>query len=605
MKNVLSYASAVMLGAVALSSCNDNFERPPMVYPSADITANATVEQLKSHFWQDSRNYVAQIGDLSQITGNPDDADTHTIVSGRVISESESGNIYNSIVIQQKDGPALNISVRTNKLEKAYPFGQEILIDVTGLKIGGYNGLMQLGAEGVYNGAPSMTFMESADFEAACQLNGAPNAAAVDTLTITLDQIADKSQNNLIKYQSQLVRIDGLTFDEPGQPFAGSQNTNRYAKDAAGRSINVRTSAYASFKNDLVPSGTGTVVGILSYYGSDWQLLLNDISGIMFDGYNPGNPDTPENPENPDKPDNPNPPAGDGDGTEAKPYTVAQVLAGATGTDVWSEGYIVGWVDGKTLAEGAKFDATGVTAVSNILIAETADCKEVAKCVPVQLPSGTDARTKLNLKDNPDNLGKKVAVKGSLESYFGAKGIKTVTDYKLEGQSKPEQPETPTDPVTTLNETFEGGTLPAGWKLAKVSGDKDWYFRQFNENYYATVSGYKGTAPFDAWLISPALDLSKMDSKVLTFDNQVNGYGSTTSSLQVFVLSAADPAKTLGELKPTLAVAPASGYSDWVASGNLDLSKYSGVVYIGFCYKATQDANYATWCVDNVKVNVK
>ena len=482
MKNVLSYASAVMLGAVALSSCNDNFERPPMVYPSADITANATVDELKTRYWQDDRNYVAVIGELNELTGKSDDAGTHAIISGRVISESASGNIYNSIVIQQKDGPALNISVRTNKLEKSYPFGQEVIIDVTGQKIGGYNGLMQLGSEGVYNGAPSMTFMESADFEAICQLNGAPDAAAVDTLAITLDQIADKSKANLIKYQSQLVRIDGLTFDDPGQPFAGAQNTNRYAKDAAGRSINVRTSAYASFKDDLVPSGTGAVVGILSYYGSDWQLLLNDISGIMFEGYDPENPGTPENP------DTPNPPVGGGDGTEASPYTVAQVLAGATGMDVWSEGYIVGWVDGMTLAEGAKFDATGVTAVSNILIAETADCKEVAKCVPVQLPSGTDARTKLNLKDNPGNLGKKVAVKGSLESYFGAKGIKTVSAYKLDGQSTPDVPDTPAEPVTSLNEGFEGGTLPAGWKLAKVSGDKDWYFRQFNENYYATVS---------------------------------------------------------------------------------------------------------------------
>lgn len=51
--------------------------------------------------------------------------------------------------------------------------------------------------------------------------------------------------------------------------------------------------------------------------------------------------------------------------------------------------------------------------------------------------------------------------------------------------------------------------------------------------------------------------------------------------------------------------APASGYSEWVESGNLDLSSYSGVVYIGFRYNAAQDANYATWCVDNIKLNVK
>ena len=73
-----------MLGAVALSSCNDNFERPPMVYPSADITANATVDELKTRYWQDDRNYVAVIGELNELTGKSDDAGTNAIISGRV-----------------------------------------------------------------------------------------------------------------------------------------------------------------------------------------------------------------------------------------------------------------------------------------------------------------------------------------------------------------------------------------------------------------------------------------------------------------------------------------------------------------------------------------
>ncbi|MGM9827533.1 MAG: DUF5689 domain-containing protein [Muribaculaceae bacterium] len=598
MKNVLSYISAVMLGTLALSSCDDNFERPPMIYPTAENVANTTVTDLKTKYWSMDRNYVQTVGSLADFTGNNDDQNKDVYISGRVVSESEPGNVYNSIVLQQPDGTALNVAVRTNKLEKSYPFGQEVIINVTGLKIGGYNGLMQLGAEGTYNGAPSMTFMESADFEKVAELNGQPDAAAVDTLVLTLDDIADKSQANLIKYQSQLVRFDNLTFEEPGKTFsANGQTTNRYAKDANGKRINVRTSAYASFADQVVPAGTGSVVGILSYYGTDWQLLLNNITGVIgFDGTT-----TPDDPVNP-----PTPPTGGGDGTEAAPFTVAQVIGGASGTGVWAKGYIVGWVEGQVLAEGAKFDATNVTAASNILIAETADCKDVTKCVPVQLPSGTDARTKLNLKDNAGNLGKEVALKGDLAAYFGTAGIKAVSDFKLDGQSNPDVPDTPAEPVTSLNEGFEGGTLPAGWKLVKVSGDKDWYFRQFNENYYATVSGYQGkTPPFDAWLITPGLDLSKMDSKVLTFATQVNGYGSTTSKFQVFVLSADDPSKQLGELKPAVPTAPASGYSEWVESGNLDLSSYSGVVYIGFRYEAAQDANYATWCVDNIKLNVK
>lgn len=598
MKKAISYLSAVMLGAVALSSCDNDFERPPMVYPTAGNAdmVNTTITDVKTKYWSMDRNYVNTVGKLGDITGKSDDMDKDVYIKGRVISENGPGNIYNSIVLQQEDGTALNIAVRTNKLEKSYPFGQEVIVNVTGQKIGGYNGLMQLGAEGVYNGAPSMTFMESADFEKIAELNGMPDAAKVDTVKITLADIASTDQANLIKYQSQLVRIDELTFVEPGTTFAANgQTTNRYAKDANGKQINVRTSAYATFADDVVPAGTGSVVGILSYYGSDWQLLLNDISGII--GFDATNPNEPVNP--------PTPPVGGGDGTEAAPYTVAQILGGATGTGVWSKGYIVGWVEGQVLAEGAHFDATNVTVASNILIAETADVKEVAKCVPVQLPSGTDARTKLNLKDNPGVLGKEVALKGDLAAYFGAAGIKTVSDYKIDGNGGGDEPVAPADPVASIDETFEGGSIPAGWTQQQVAGDKAWYVTAFSGNSYAAMTGYKGTAPFDQWLFTPAIDMSKATDKVLSFITQVNGYGSTTSKFEVYVMSAADANAQVAKLNPTIATAPASGYSTWAESGSLDLSSYTGIIYIGFRYSATADANYATWCVDNVKVNVK
>jgi len=35
----------------------------------------------------------------------------------------------------------------------------------------------------------------------------------------------------------------------------------------------------------------------------------------------------------------------------------------------------------------------------------------------------------LNLKDNPENLGKKIKFPGSLEAYFGVPGLKNVKEY--------------------------------------------------------------------------------------------------------------------------------------------------------------------------------
>lgn len=591
MKKFSSYIATLAVGAALVSgaaSCDDNFTRPPMVVPTTDLVPNVTIEDFKTRYWQDERNYVVTPGYYNRETGE------HIVIRGRVVSSNESGNIYNNIVIQDETA-AITIAVKTKDMTTVPLFGQNICVDVTGLQVGGYNSLMQLGAEGTYNGAPSMTFMEGAVLDEHFGADGLPSAAAVDTALVTMEELATykTSKEGLIKWQSRIVHIDGVSFADAGQPYNGGSSTvSRTVRDEQGNTMILRISNYADFARDIIPSGTGSVTGILSYFGTDWQILPIDKAGMAgFDE----TPDTPDTPDDPNKPVDP----AEGDGTEAKPYSVAQVLAGATGTDVWVKGVIVGSIPGKSIDE-ATFEAPG-TSTSNVLIAATADVKDTKDCVPVQLPAG-DVRNAVNLKDNPGNLGKEVLLKGNLEAYFGAKGLKSVSAYKIDG-AEPPAPVGPVDPVSSIDENFDASTdIPAGWTQAQLAGNKTWYVRNFNENNYITMTGYKGTAPFDQWLLTPPVDMSKVADKVLTFDTQVNGYGSKTSVFEVYVLDNADPAKATvkAKLSPAIAEAPASGYSDWVASGSLDLSTYTGTVYIGFRYAATEDANYATWCVDNV-----
>lgn len=163
-----------------------------------------------------------------------------------------------------------------------------------------------------------------------------------------------------------------------------------------------------------------------------------------------------------------------------------------------------------------------------------------------------------------------------------------------------------TDPVQALNEGFDT-SLPQGWKNVAINGDKKWYQTQYQQNGYAAVTGYKGTQPpFDSWLITPALDIRNATGKKLSFRTEVAGYGSTTSLFEVYLLNSANPSTATVKVKlnPSLAI-PTSGsptYSDWVNSGELDLSQWDdGYYYIGFRYYATQDVNYATWCLDDVR----
>ena len=93
--------------------------------------------------------------------------------------------------------------------------------------------------------------------------------------------------------------------------------------------------------------------------------------------------------------------------------------------DVVIVGYIVGVVDNNV----NKFIGS-TTVDTNLLIADNPNETNGENCIPVQLPSGT-VRNALNLKDNSNLYKKKVALTGSLETYFTVAGLKNVSAYEF------------------------------------------------------------------------------------------------------------------------------------------------------------------------------
>ena len=101
--------------------------------------------------------------------------------------------------------------------------------------------------------------------------------------------------------------------------------------------------------------------------------------------------------------------------------------------DMWVEGYIVGYVKSRSM-DTTVFDAGSVS--SNIVIAESKGENNFEKCVPVQLSnsskSNQETRAALNLKDNPNVLGKKVKIRGDIGKYMGVVGVKNAKECEFE-----------------------------------------------------------------------------------------------------------------------------------------------------------------------------
>ena len=540
-----------------------------MVIPTAEHHANMTIAEFKAKHWQDDRNYI-------------DTVKEDEIIHGWVTSSDESGNVYKSLYIMDESGYGLSISINQNSLYNNYRIGQEIVLPLKGYYVGKYNGQQQLGYPQWYaaGNAWEATFLPQAMWESMVELNGLPDLSKVDTLEVSIGDFQGKTDaETLMKYQGRLVRINGVTFDDADgvTPFSESgASTNRSITDASNQSLTVRNSNYADFRADILPDGEVDVVGLLGSYGTTWQLVLRSASDVI---------------------------GGGSPGTKSNPYTVEQVIAMQnSGAKGWFVGYAVGAVapEVTTVTSNADIEWKAPTTLDNTLVfADDPNCKDYTKCVIVPLPQGSSFRSEANLKDqqNVAYYKQQIKVKGRFASYMGAAGIAdnmgTKDEYVLPFPR----------PNQVLEETFDS-ELPSSWFNVVVSGDKKWYQTTFNDDGYAAMTGYKGTQPpYDAWLITPPLDIKNAASKSLTFNSQVNGYGSTTTVFEVYVLDSSDPtqATVKEKLNPTLAKAPASGYSGWVESGDIDLSQWAdGVYYIGFRFYATQDANYATWCVDNV-----
>lgn len=458
MRNFKAYITLLAVGALSLTACQDDFDTPEIPAPVATIEANTTINEVKTRYWNDATNYIDTI--------RLNDAGEHVVIAGRVISSDAAGNIYKSLVIQDETG-ALAMSINANSMYNKYRMGQEVVVDLTDMYIGKYNGLQQLGFPEEYQDTYEATFMPYEFFEMHAQLNGNPEPAKIDTLLVNSYSDLSTSPEGLRKWQSQLVRFNNCHFEQGGQTtFTDGHKTtsNRTLILADGNSIIVRTSGYSTFWGDVLPAGNGDVVGILSYFGtSGWQLLLNGRNGCM----NFGNPTV-------------------GPGAEDNPYTVTEAIEvekAGTSAKGWVTGYIVGavapGVQSVTSNDDIEFKADP-DMDNTLVIAATPDCKNFEECLVFELPQDSKLRQFGNLPDNPGNYGKQIWISGNLAKFLGTYGITgnrgTASEFRIDGVEVPDDPKpaegdgTKEKPYTVTQALALGNPGKSAWVTGYIVG---------------------------------------------------------------------------------------------------------------------------------------
>lgn len=237
-------------------------------------------------------------------------------IKGRVTGNDAQSNLYNMITIEDATG-AIVVSVAQGGTSGFMPIGQEVLVALKGLYIGGYRKQAQIGA--VYtssNGSQSIGRMSRQEWGDHYKLIGSADASKVEPTVFDVSKMADESylSENAGKLMTingvELAAADGKAVFAPddGSVELSNNCVNRAFKDMDANRIVLRTSTYAKFANAIMPTGKVSVTGIFTRFNNIWQILIRSTDDIVSDNPFEGI-------------------AGTGEGTAESPFNVTRALS--------------------------------------------------------------------------------------------------------------------------------------------------------------------------------------------------------------------------------------------------------------------------------------
>lgn len=267
---------AIAITSMGLAACMDkDWEAPQFDEP---LYGNNSIMKEEGDkvitIWELKEKYSSLINastdGVKEIT---DDWQLQVVVNGN----DEGGNLYKQISVQDPTG-AIIVGINGSNLYPYMPVGQQLLINLKGLHIGGYRKQAQIGA--LYNG--SIGRMDTDVWEQHVRLlKEGEIEAKVDT--VDFDENADK-----FILSGRIVKLSGVTISGEGtQVLAPEDGSVTLSSNCANRLINgksslvLRTSSYSKFANRAIPKGKADVYGVCTRYNNTWQILMRTESDLQ------------------------------------------------------------------------------------------------------------------------------------------------------------------------------------------------------------------------------------------------------------------------------------------------------------------------------------
>ncbi|MGB0881828.1 MAG: DUF5689 domain-containing protein [Vicingaceae bacterium] len=234
--------------ALAFTACKKDIEYPPVKeLPAGNII---TIDSLRNIYTAFDTTIT---GDYS--------------FYGVVTADDVTGNIYKELYVQDETN-AIKLDLTSSG---NFYIGDRVRVAIKGATLKRDRDMLVLDSID-----PSTAIIKQ---EANKDLT--PEVVTIDSLN-TLNVWASK-------YQGKLIQIDNVEFDcadacKTWADAIGQRDENRMLIDTAGNTIVVRSSGFSTFAGDNLPFGKGSIIGVVSQYGSTIQITIRNPNEFVMAG---------------------------------------------------------------------------------------------------------------------------------------------------------------------------------------------------------------------------------------------------------------------------------------------------------------------------------
>lgn len=348
-------------------------------------------------------------------------------IKGRIVGNDLAGNIYKQIFVQDATG-AIIVGINKAGLSGYMAEGQEILIDLKDLYIGGYGGMAQIGSP--YNGGIGR--MAESIWMNHLKLSNDIDPTQMKPIEFTTNSVKDESLlGKLVVLKNvTLKNADGNQTFITGKRESSTSNYYHQEIDGFPSSVVIRTSSYADFAAMKLPYDTVKkekvacdIIGVASKYNDTWQIMIRKTSDIAAAGSveagAEGGTDTPSG-------------EAQGDGTLANPFNAVAANAVAGALEQGSTSTEDYYIRGKISEIKFTFDAEHGTATFFISDdGTTANQFQVYSALYLGNRNWAEGDTQISLGDEVIVYGKLTNFKGTPET-----ASKKAYLYSLNGKTE-------------------------------------------------------------------------------------------------------------------------------------------------------------------------